>query len=228
MKKTIFNLLFIVSVVGVISGILLQIKWFDYIFKPLIMISVGGYFLSNSKHFDQKIVTYALIAFVFSLAGDSFLMFVNRGMNYFISGLASFLVAQIGYILLFLRTVKISGNQPFLKKGLFWLTVYIIYGGTIYLLLFNRLDFVLKIAVFIYMIALLGMSATALNRFKTVGPASFILVFAGSILFVISDSLIAVDKFLVLLPNDRFLVMATYMPAQYLIMRGVLKQFSHS
>jgi uncharacterized membrane protein YhhN len=99
------------------------------------------------------------------------------------------------------------------------------YGFSIYTLLFNHLDIVLKIAVFVYMVALLGMSAMALNRYKTVSKASFNLVFYGSVLFVISDSLIAIDKFLTPIPNDRIFIMSTYIAAQYLIMRGILKQF---
>jgi len=99
------------------------------------------------------------------------------------------------------------------------------YGFVIYILLFNHIDLVLKIAVFVYMIALLGMSAMALNRYKTVSSVSFNLVFYGSLLFVISDTLIALNKFLIPIPNDRIFVMSTYIAAQYLMMRGLLKQF---
>ena len=94
-------------------------------------------------------------------------------------------------------------------------------------MLFNQLDIALKIAVFVYMLAIVGMSAMALNRYKTVNKASFIQVFGGSVLFVISDSFIALDKFFTPIPNDRLLVMSTYIAAQYLIMRGILKQFDN-
>jgi uncharacterized membrane protein YhhN len=152
-------------------------------------------------------------------------MFADRGMSFFILGLASFLIAQIEYIFLFGRTIKIAGAEPFLRKNSLYLIGYIIYGISIYILLFNHLDIILKIAVFAYMLALLGMSAMALNRFKTVPSKSFYIVFIGSVLFVISDSIIAIDKFLVSVPNDRLLIMATYIAAQFLIMKGLLKQF---
>ncbi len=51
--------------------------------------------------------------------------------------------------------------------------VYALFGGFIYLLLFNQLDVMLKIAVFIYMLALPGMAVMALNRFLLVGKAGF-------------------------------------------------------
>ena len=189
------------------------------------MITIGGHFLLNSNKIDKNIIRFAIFAFLFSLFGDSFLMFVDRGMSFFTLGLASFLIAQISYIFLFGRTIKIAGGEPFLRKNSVYLNGYIMYGFSIYILLFNHLETTLKIAVFVYMIALLGMSAMALNRFKTVAKPSFSYVFFGSVLFVISDSVIAVDKFLVSVPNDRLLVMSTYISAQFLIMKGILKQF---
>jgi len=225
MKKSIFTLLFIVSVVGVFAGIVLHVKWLDYVSKPLIMISIGGHFLLNSKNIDKNIVRFAMFAFLFSLFGDSFLMFTDNGMLYFIFGLASFFIAQISYIFLFRQTIKIADGEPFLRKNSLYLNGYIMYGFVIYILLFNHLDIVLKIVVFIYMLALLGMSTMALNRFKTVSSQSFFFVLYGSILFVISDTLIALDKFLMPIPNDRLFVMSTYMAAQFLIMKGILKQF---
>jgi uncharacterized membrane protein YhhN len=225
MKRNLFTFLFIIGVTGVFAGIVSHVTWLNYLCKPLIMISIGGYFLQYSRNFDKKVVRFALVAFLFSLFGDSFLMFVDKGMIFFILGLGSFLVAQIFYILLFNRTIKISGGEPFLRRNSGYLNGYIIFGFAIYTLLFNQLDISLKIAVFIYMLALLGMSAMALNRYKAVNSTSFKLVFTGSILFVISDTLIALDKFLTPIPHDTLLIMSTYIAAQYLIMRGILKQF---
>lgn len=225
MKKNFFFILFFISVAGVFSGIFLHLKWLDYFFKPLIMISLSGHFLIHSKNIDKKLVKLALFAFLFSMMGDSFLMFTGKGMQFFILGLSSFLAAQVFYILLFRQTVRTSGGVSFLKNNLNYLAGYIVYGTIVYSLLFNQLDITLKISVFVYMMALMGMSVMALNRFNVVKSYSFWLVFIGSVLFVISDSLIAIDKFLTAIPNDRFWVMSTYIAAQYLIMKGILKQF---
>jgi uncharacterized membrane protein YhhN len=224
MKKSLFTLLFILSVVGVFLGIFLQVKLLDYFFKPLIMISIGGYFLVKSKKIDKNVVSLAMFAFLFSLFGDSFLMFANQSL-FFILGLAYFLIAQIFYIFLFRQSIKLAGKQPFLSRNRIFIIAYILYGATIYYLLFNHLDFIMKIAVFVYMTAILGMSVMALNRYKTVSFKSFSYVFFGSILFVFSDTLIAMDKFYVAIPNDRIFVMLTYIAAQFLIVKGILKQF---
>ncbi len=224
MKSKIFLILFAIAAIGVFSGIALHEKWLDYIFKPLLMISLGGHFLMNSAKFESRIRFFGVWAILFSLFGDTFLMFTGNGPNFFIFGLSSFLVAQIGYLFLFRRLNLVEGLNPNLATKPLWLLFYIAYGGVIYILLFPNLDLVLKIAVFVYMSALLGMSVMALNR-KGVHPElSFSLVFIGSLLFIASDTLIALDKFLTPIPSDRFWVMSTYMAAQFLIVNGVLKQ----
>ncbi|HSH20547.1 MAG TPA: lysoplasmalogenase family protein, partial [Draconibacterium sp.] len=91
MKKKIFIIILCIAVIGVFSGILFHAKLLDYLFKPMIMISIAGHFLIHSKNIDKNLVRLALFAFLFSLIGDSFLMFAERGMLYFILGLSSFL-----------------------------------------------------------------------------------------------------------------------------------------
>lgn len=224
MKSKIFLILFSIAVIGVFSGIALHEKRFDYIFKPLLMISLGGHFLVNAARFEFKIKIFAVWAILFSLFGDTFLMFAGNGPNFFIFGLGSFLVAQIGYIFLFRRLNQVEGLKPYIATKPLWLLLYFAYGGVIYILLFSNLDAVLKIAVFIYMAALLGMSIMAMNRKGIQPQISFNLVFTGSLLFVVSDTLIALNKFLTPIPADRFWVMSTYMAAQFLIVTGILKQ----
>lgn len=224
MKKIIFHVFFIVIVVLDLIGELTQIKWIDYSFKPLIMIWIATYFLTFAVNADKIVLRLAIIAFIFSWFGDIFLMF-HQQFIFFILGLASFLVAQIVYTFLFLQTIKLSGKISFLKKRPYFLFFYIVYGLVIYRFLFPHLDTVLQIAVLVYMLAILSMSAMALNRFGNGHPLSFTLVFTGSVLFVISDSLIAVNRFVINIPYEGLFVMSTYISAQYLIMRGILKQF---
>ena len=99
------------------------------------------------------------------------------------------------------------------------------YGIVVYILLFPHLDGVLKPAVLIYVLAILSMSSMALNRLGNGHPISFTLVFAGSLLFVASDTMIAINRFLVSIPFEGLLIMSTYIGAQYLIMRGLLMQY---
>lgn len=225
MKKFLIHFLFLIIVVGDLTGELFQIKWMDYMFKPFILIWIGSYFLMHAKNIDKKIVWLTVFAFVFSWFGDIFLMFGEKGFTFFILGIAAFLVAQIFYVFLFLRTINLSGKKPFLKKRPYFFIAYIAYGLIIYILLYNHLDEILKVAVFVYMVALLSMSSMALNRFGNGHPISFNYIFIGSLLFVLSDSMIAINKFLVPIPYEGIFIMTTYISAQYLIMRGLLKQY---
>jgi len=224
MKKIVLHFLFAVIVIGDLTGEYLQNPQIDYIFKPLILLWIAAYFLLHAKNMDRIVVRFAVLAFLASWVGDLFMMFADDFV-FFVAGIAGFLTAQVLYIYLFLRTINLSGKKPFLKKKPFWLIPYIAFGILIYIILFPHLDHLLRIAVFVYMLSILTMSVMALNRYGNGHPQSFTLVFAGSLLFIISDSLIAISRFLLAIPYEGLLVMTTYIGAQYLIMRGLLKQY---
>jgi uncharacterized membrane protein YhhN len=52
---------------------------------------------------------------------------------------------------------------------------------------------------------------------------SFLLIYFGALLFIMSDSMIAINQFIEPIIYGRFLIMFTYISAQYLIVIGVLK-----
>lgn len=224
MKKILLHFIFAIIVIADLVGEFLQNTQLDHIAKPLLLIWIGGYFIAHSKGLDKKVLKLAGFGFLFSWFGDLFMLF-SADFIYFVLGIGSFLVAQMLYAFLFLRTINISGKKPFLKKKPVWLILYIAFGLIIYILLFNQLDAVLKVAIFIYMVAILIMSAMALNRYGNGHPLSFSLVFAGSLLFVASDSMIAINRFLVPIPFEGLFIMGTYIAAQFLIMKGILKQY---
>lgn len=224
MRKILFHILFIVIVAAVLVGEFLQNFQIDHIFKPLLLVWIGVYFLVHAKGMDKTVVKLACFGFLFSWIGDLFMMFSGEFI-YFILGIASFLTAQIFYAFLFLRTINLSGKKPFLKKKPFWLIPYIAFGLIIYILLFSQLDTALRIAIFVYLVAILIMASMALNRYRNGHPISFSLVLAGSLFFVVSDSLIAINRFMVSIPYEGLLIMSTYIAAQYLIMMGILKQY---
>lgn len=224
MKKFILHFIFVLIVVGDLLGEFLQNPFIDHIFKPLIMVWIGSYFFLHSKNLDKKVIQLAFFAFVFSWIGDLFMMFASQFL-FFVVGISAFLIAQIFYSFLFLRTINLSGKKPYLKKTPYWFLAYLAYGIIMYILLFPQLDYVLKVAVFIYVVAILTMSAMALNRYGNGHPISFSMVFLGSLLFVASDSMIAINRFLIEIPFEGLWIMLTYISAQYLVMRGILMQY---
>jgi uncharacterized membrane protein YhhN len=86
----------------------------------------------------------------------------------------------------------------------------------------------IKPALILYTIVILTMAAMALNRQGRVPAVSFVLVMAGAVLFVVSDSMIALNKFSEKFAHAGFWVMLTYMSAQLLIMTGLLNQANHN
>lgn len=80
------------------------------------------------------------------------------------------------------------------------------------------------IPVFVYMIVILMMAITAFLRQQKVFKKSFILVFIGAILFIISDSILALNKFYMPVRFSSVSIMLTYAVAQFFIVMGFLKQ----
>ncbi len=225
MKNFWLHFLFLIIVTGDLIGEFTGIKGLDYVFKPLILIWIAGYFLLHANNVDAGVVKRLSLAFLFSWLGDILLMLTHINPIFFIAGLFSFLIAQVFYIFLFLKTITLSGRRPFLVKKPFWVFPFMVYGMLVYMVLFSKLDDAMRVAVFIYMVALLSMAAMALNRFGNGHPISFTWVLIGAFLFVISDTLIAFNKFMIPIPYEGLLVMPTYIAAQYFIMRGILKQY---
>lgn len=157
-----------------------------------------------------------VVALLFSLGGDVLLLFTNHNNNFFIFGLISFLIAHIAYIVLFSkqRNQKLAVWKPF--------TTILIYAIGFFLLLKNSLaDMLLPVAV--YMLVITLMAVFAFTRKGNVLKSSFIWVFSGALFFMLSDSLIALNKFYTQIPNSAIWIMSTYALAQFLIVMGVLK-----
>ena len=83
----------------------------------------------------------------------------------------------------------------------------------------------MMIPVIIYTVVILAMLTGAINRLKKVIALSYWLVLSGAILFLISDSALAINKFGHPFPGSSVLIMTTYLLAQYLIITGYIRQF---
>jgi uncharacterized membrane protein YhhN len=191
----------------------------EYPVKPLIMIWMAAYFVMCRK--KKAFTTPVLLALFFSWVGDNFLMFSGKDELYFYAGVGGFFLAQLSYIYVFSRYSE-SGSRGYLQKNLLYGLLFLAYVAGVYCLLYPALEGIMKPVILVYALSLIGMSMMALNRKGRVSHASFLPVFVGSVLFVISDTMIALDKFLTGIPLAGFWIMITYISAQYLIMRGLI------
>ncbi|MFK7925884.1 MAG: lysoplasmalogenase [Bacteroidia bacterium] len=212
----------VIDLLVIIAGMLrADVPILYYIGKPLIMLSLSIFFFYQMLGRHSKEYYLMQGAILFSLMGDIFLMFT--GGQYFQMGLGSFLIAQILYIMVFSLSPK-GEIKAVLRRKPWLLLPFILYAfGLLYLLL-PRLG-ELTIPVTIYAICLAGMALMALNRWRRVRQESFAYVFAGALLFMISDSLIALDRFasdLLPLYSAETWIMLTYVTAQYGLVIGML------
>ena len=206
----------LIVIAELISGSLENFSSFHYIFKPAIVLVLLIFFWANSNALDKNLRLIIASALLFSLAGDILLMFVDRSPNYFLSGLVAFLLAHLMYVIAFLKHRNKTAN-PF---G--FMILLILYALGLFYLLKDGLNDML-IPVIIYMLVILSMSTSALLRHGNVPKLSYTLVFLGAILFMISDSILALNKFYEPLAYSNISIMITYALAQYFIIIGILK-----
>ena len=147
-----------------------------------------------------------------SLAGDAFLMVEG----FFIPGLVSFLLAHIAYIVLF-------------RQGVAWLprpgalAATLSVGGAMYAYLWQGgLPAELRIPVAVYVTAIALMAAQALGRASVLGDRAARQVALGACFFMLSDSLLATNRFVQPLPLAQVGVLATYYAAQAFIVHGMV------
>jgi len=181
---------------------------------------LGLFYLVNAPRDYGKIGTLLLSALFFSFLGDCLLMYSPVVKQLFLGGMGAFAVAHVCYIMLFLWP-KHEGQRHLLKKAPYILIPFALYGVSLLLMLWPKLG-AFQWPVVAYSSILLLMGVFALNRYKRVLGRSFLLVFLGALLFIISDSCIAINRFYEPIPWATLWIITTYALAQYLIVRGIL------
>lgn len=213
-----FTLIFLVIVsLELIANSVSSLSNLHYISKPAIVLALIVFFNKQKSHLNAFTKNFTILALVFSLLGDILLMFVNSSPYFFISGLIAFLVAHIMYVLVFLKK-----RNP-LKKPFMFIVVLLMYASGLFYILHDGLGNLL-IPVIIYISVILSMATTAFIRQGKVADTSYWLVFIGAIFFMLSDSILATNKFYKPLAFSGISIMFTYAIAQYLIVLGILRQ----
>ncbi len=190
----------------------------QYITKPLLMI-IMGLFVLLQPIIRKRIKTFLFFAILFSLWGDVFLLFDQNGGPNFMLGLFSFLLAHLFYIILFLHIKKFQHPQ---RSWNAWIiAALLLYVALLFYLLSPNLG-ELKIPVVIYALVLSTMLISAMHAFHFTNDTGR-WVISGAFLFVISDSLLAINKFYTPFAFAGLAIMSTYALAQFLIITGVTK-----
>lgn len=183
-----------------------------YIFKPLttllIIILAALAKPANSKRYKTAVI----IGLIFSLGGDILLMLP---FDLFVFGLVSFLIAHLVYIYAF------KGARPW---QLDWIPalVCLAYGVVIFLVLALGLGD-MTIPVIAYITIILTMAYIAWEQWQQTNSRWALLAFVGALLFVLSDTILAINKFRYPFLAGRALNLSFYFAAQWLIARSISK-----
>ncbi len=213
-KLTIATILFLLVAITDVYAVITNNKVLEIIFKPLLMTTLVVVYLIGV----EKPNFWFVSGLFFSFWGDVFLLDKE---SYFIFGLASFLMAHIIYIKItigflekHLTTKIISSAVPFI----------LLFIGIIYLT-YNNLGNLL-VPVIVYGITIATFGAVTLLNYRQEKRTEDLWLLLGAILFILSDSLIALNNFYSPKHLFNIAIIVLYIVAQYFICRAMIVKTS--
>ena len=175
--------------------------------KPLLMPALLLALLLALPTRRGETALWTSLGILFGWLGDISLTDAGVG---FVIGLAFFLLGHMAYIVLFWRRMR-------LRRPRWWSVVYALWFLALLALLAPHAGaLLLPLAAYGLALAMLGITSSACSPW----------LLAGAACFVVSDSLLGMDRFLpgFALPQVDFAIMLTYLLAQGLICWGVVRR----
>ena len=192
-------------------GIYLEKQWMIYLAKPMLMTTLFGYYYLNKKS-DNLLFVLGLL---FSLFGDLFLL--GSGELYFILGLIFFLIAHVFYIIMVFKILLEIKLKDFMIAGIPYLLLFLILINVLYDGLGS-----MKIPVIIYAMTISFLGVVSLLLFLQSRTKTSLLLLFGVLIFITSDTILALNLFYEKQSFYPILIMTTYVMAQFLICKFVL------
>lgn len=189
----------------------LAAPWLYFACKPLTTLLIIAHAATRGQALPAA-RAWVLVGLVLSLAGDVALLWPQQG---FLPGLVSFLLAHLAYLRAFTRTgVRFAARPgPFVGYALLALAVLS--------QLWAGVPPALRLPVLAYVAGLASMAAQAavVARCARDGAAAARgrRLALGGALFLVSDSLLAIDRFAFALPAAGLWILASYWLAQWCI-----------
>lgn len=226
LKDTRLNMaLYVVAAVGTLVG---QVKgWhrLEYASKPLMMIVLSSWFFFNSRRVGDRFTLLIQAGLFFTFVGDVVLMFEHRDAFLFLIGIGAYLLAHVCCTIAFaINVFEIGGTEGVWVSGLLS-TILFAAGGSFMFDVLNdqSVDTGSYLPLSLFTLAFTSMGIFAALRFRKTFDRSFWVVFAGALLVIVSDALLANAKFN-LRPFDPgpVPVLLTHAAGQFLIAGGCL------
>ncbi len=211
MNKIIPLFAFITVCVLDFLGIYFEYITLVYIVKPLLMITLFWYYYTNTKALNNFFVT----GLGFSFLGDVLLL--GNGEIYFILGLLFFLIAHLSYILMVIIYFQKTTFKQVIIASLPYTLIFIL----LLTILYDGLG-AMRIPVIVYAITISVFGIVSLILYIQNKSKASLLLVIGVLIFITSDSVLALNMFYKKQSFYPLLIMITYVIAQYLICRFVL------
>lgn len=186
------------------------VEWFA---KPAVMVGLlaVAWLAGAAGNFAGN---WLLAALVLGMIGDVFLL--GGSMKRFQWGLGSFLVGHLYYLLCFVA-IGVAPTGPELMLGLGVVLACLIAARRMLPNVHAASSWALSVPVAQYMVIIAAMVIAAW------GTGSWLIGF-GATVFMISDTVLSLDRFVAPVANGRLIVMITYHLGQALIVAGVLER----
>ncbi len=181
--------------------------WLVYIFKPLTTILILALLLLSDATLSRAYTRLIGSGLLFSLMGDIWLVLPH---DRFLQGLASFLVAQACYAYAFFRGASAG-------EFVWVLLLLMLVAALVLRYLWPGLSAGLRPAVIVYVAAITAMAALAVSWALGEPSISRVSAAAGALLFMASDTALAINRFRKPVHLSEVVVLGTYYAAQLLI-----------
>jgi uncharacterized membrane protein YhhN len=189
--------------------------WMNVVFKPIATLCVIAWAASGLSD-DGLVKRWIVIGLVCSLVGDIALLWPVQG---FLPGLVAFLLAHAAYLVALTRRVKFLASPTAFG-------VWAIVAASVLASLWAGVPAALRAPVLVYVCALAAMAAQAssvwLARRGQADAARWRTVALGGALFLLSDAILATDRFVGGVPLPTLWNLSIYWLAQWCIARAAV------
>ena len=217
--KRIWLPLFLLAALVNLAGVALGHKLLIFTTKPLLMPLLAVWLIVETQdRWLQPLKNMMLAGLAFATLGDTLLLFGDQPM-YFMLGLAAFFCTHLCYIGGFLAVRR--WNNGFLRAQPWQVLPFAAYAFGLVWSLWPGIPAAMKWPVSMYAVVITIMALSVVNLRKSISTNIYRITFAGALLFMLSDSLVAWDKF----GGSEAIhlgvaIMVTYIAGQFLIAMG--------
>jgi len=188
-----------------------------YITKPFLMPTLALYYTASTAQPNPVLVAAIACGWI----GDIFLMIPDpqKTRRYFKPGLVAFLLGHLLYTAVFTAYLPRASSVP--AWGWCALAVYFTAGAVGYRLIAPHTGKMLP-AIIAYIIIIVLMGVSTVLPLGSVSTTGAITAMAGALVFMVSDTINAYNKFAREIPLERLYTMSTYLGGQFLLVQGYL------